>query len=342
MSRTTIRRRSVGPYDALVEIRYCGVCHSDIHTVRGEWGPVEYPLVPGHEITGVIVAVGEGVTRFRDGDRVGVGVMIDSCRKCENCVAGEEQYCDAGWIGTYGAVDRYGQVTQGGYASHIVVDENYVLRIPDTLDLAVAAPLLCAGITTYSPLAHWKVGKGARVAVIGLGGLGHMAVQIAAAMGAEVTVLSRSVAKLEDAKRLGAKHAFVATEERLKKMLRCSFDVIVSTVSTSIDLDAHLDLLRRNGTFIQLGLPQEALTVKAFSVTANRRRLAGSDFGGIAETQRMLDFCAEHRALPIIEIVAAEQLEDAYARIVSSDVRYRFVLDCGTLGGSAHAVLCGD
>ena len=328
---TTIDRRDVGTEDVLIAIRYAGICHSDIHTVRGEWGEVAYPLTVGHEIVGEVTEVGSGVTRHAVGDRVGVGCMVNSCRECENCRAGEEQYCLNGNVGTYAAVDRDGTITQGGYSTHVVVDEDFVLRVPETIPYEAAAPLLCAGITTYSPLSHWKVGPGSRVAVVGLGGLGHMAVKIAHAMGAEVTVLSQSLRKQEDGLRLGAKHYYATSDPATFEDLKNGFDLIVNTVSAPIDIDAFLGLLALNGTMVNVGAPPEALPLHVFSLFGNRRSFAGSGIGGIRETQEMLDFCAEHELAADVEVIAADRINEAYERVLTSDVRYRFVIDISTL-----------
>ncbi|RAN69496.1 alcohol dehydrogenase [Bacillus sp. SRB_336] len=327
---TTIERRDVGPHDVLIDIKFAGICHSDIHTVRGDWGPQSYPLAPGHEIAGVVAEVGSAVTRHRVGDRVGVGCMVNSCGECANCQAGEEQFCLAGNTGTYGAVDRDGTITQGGYSTHVVVTEEFVLRIPDGLELDVAAPLLCAGITTYSPLRHWGAGLGKNVAVVGLGGLGHMAVKLAHAMGATVTVLSQSLKKQEDGLRLGADHYFATSDENTFTDLAGSFDLIVNTVSAAIDINAYLQLLALDGALVNVGAPADPLPVQAFSLITGRRSFAGSMIGGIRETQEMLDFCAEHGIGAEIEVVPAGKINDAYERVLASDVRYRFVIDAAT------------
>ncbi|MGA7203245.1 MAG: NAD(P)-dependent alcohol dehydrogenase [Specibacter sp.] len=329
--QTTIERRTVGLHDVLIEIKFAGVCHSDIHTVRGDWGRQSYPLAPGHEIAGVVTEVGSAVTRHAVGDRVGVGCMVNSCGECTNCLAGEEQYCLAGNTGTYGAVDRDGTITQGGYSSHVVVTENFVVRIPDSLALDVAAPLLCAGITTYSPLRHWGAGPGKKVAVIGLGGLGHMAVKQAHAMGAEVTVLSQSLKKLEDGLRLGADHYYATSDEFTFTDLAGSFDLIINTVSAAIDINAFLQLLTLDGALVNVGAPAEPLPVQVFSLIMGRRSFAGSAIGGIRETQEMLDFCAENGIGAEIEVIPASRINEAYERVLASDVRYRFVIDAATI-----------
>ena len=330
-TRTTIERRDVGPADVLIDIAYTGICHSDIHTARGDWGPVPYPLVPGHEIAGTVAAVGAEVSKHRVGDRVGVGCFVDSCRVCDNCRAGEEQYCVQGMVNTYGGTDKEGQPTVGGYSTRIVVDEDYVLRIPEGVGLDVAAPLLCAGTTLYSPLRHWGAGPGVKVAVVGLGGLGHMGVKLAAAMGAEVTVLSQSLKKQEDALRLGAHHYAATSDEGTFERLASSFDLVVSTVSATVDLDAHLGLLRLNGTLVNVGAPEESLSVSPFSLFTNRRSLAGSSIGGTRQTQEMLDFCAEHGLGAEVEVIRGDEIDAAWERVVASDVRYRFVIDIDSL-----------
>jgi alcohol dehydrogenase (NADP+) len=329
---TKIDRRDLGPRDVLIEIKYCGICHSDIHTARGEWGSVNYPLVPGHEIAGIVADVGSEVTKFAVGDRVGVGCMVDSCGECDNCRKGEEQYCLKGNTLTYADIDKYGQRTQGGYSTHIVVTEDFVLRIPDGIELDVAAPLLCAGITTYSPLRHWGAGPGKKVAVVGLGGLGHMAVKLAHAMGAEVTVLSQSLKKKDDGLRLGAEHYYATSDPETFEKLAGSFDLIINTVSAKIDLDAYISLLALDGTLVNVGAPAEPLSLNVFSLLRQRRSFAGSVIGGIRETQEMLDFCAKHHVVPEIEVISADQIDEAYERVLASDVRYRFVIDISTMG----------
>ncbi len=328
----TIQRRDVGPKDVLIKIRYAGICHSDIHTVRGEWGPVAYPLTVGHEIVGEVAEVGAEVSKHAVGDRVGVGCMVNSCRECENCLAGEEQYCLNGNIGTYASVDRDGTITQGGYSTHVVVDEDFVLKVPESIPYEAAAPLLCAGITTYSPLRHWKAGEGTRVAVVGLGGLGHMAVKLAHAMGSEVTVLSQSLRKKDDGLRLGADHYYATSDPATFTDLARRFDLIINTVSAPLDLDAYLGLLRLNGTMVNVGAPPEALPIHVFSLFGQRTSFAGSGIGGIRETQEMLDFCAEHGIASDVEVIAADAINEAYERVLASDVRYRFVIDVSTIG----------
>ncbi len=331
LAKTTISRRAPTAEDVAIDIAYAGICHSDIHTVRDEWGAANYPLVPGHEITGYVSAVGANVTGFQVGDRVGVGVMVDSCRQCEPCLAGEENYCDEGMTDTYNSRDKYGEITQGGYSTSIVTDQHWVYAIPDGLDLAAAAPLLCAGITLYSPLKHWNVGPGTKVAVIGLGGLGHLGVQFAAALGAEVTVLSQSLAKKEDGLRLGATHYYATSDPETFASNRRKFDVILNTVSANLDLDRYLDLVSRAGTFVELGVPIEPLTFKTGNLVAPRVSVAGSMIGGVPETQEMLEFAAEHGISTEIELIQAEQINQAYERVVASDVRYRFVIDVDSM-----------
>ncbi len=329
-------RRDPGPDDVAIEIRYCGVCHSDLHIAQNDLGNTRYPIVPGHEIAGVVTAVGSNVTRFKEGDRVGVGCMVDSCRTCASCQEGLEQYCVPGMTQTYGSADPKGaevgqKITQGGYSDRITVDQNYVLRIPDSLPLDAAAPLLCAGITTYSPLRTWGVGPGSKVAVVGLGGLGHMAVKLAAAMGAEVTVLSTSNRKKADAERMGARHFLINSDTAAMQAAAEKFDLIINTVSATHEIAGHLNLLARDGTMVMLGLSTEGMPVFALPLLWRRRRVAGSLIGGIRETQEMLDFCAEHDIACDIEVIAPSQINEAYARMQKSDVRYRFVLDMAQL-----------
>jgi uncharacterized zinc-type alcohol dehydrogenase-like protein len=332
LTKTTIERRDVGPHDVAFDIKFAGICHSDIHTVKAEWGEPNYPVVPGHEIAGVVTEVGSEVTKYKVGDHVGVGCFVDSCRKCDNCKAGLQQYCtDGGMVGTYNSVGKDGVPTQGGYSTAIVVDEEYVLRIPDSIPLDKAAPLLCAGITLFSPLHHWGAGPGKKVAIVGLGGLGHMGVKIAAAMGAEVTVLSQSLKKMEDGLRLGAQHYYATSDPDTFKKLASNFDLIVNTVSANLDLGAYLSLLKTDGTLVEVGAPEGPMEVPFFPLGAFRRSLAGSMIGGIPETQEMLDFCAEHGVAPEIEVIDASYVNEAYERVISSDVRYRFVIDTATI-----------
>ncbi len=325
-------RRAVGPHDVSIEIAYCGICHSDLHQVRNEWGNSTYPMVPGHEIVGRVLEVGAQVKGFKPGDLAGVGCMVDSCRTCPSCRRDLEQFCEKGAAFSYNGTEMDRKTpTQGGYSSRIVTDEAFVLRIPASLDLAAAAPLLCAGITTYSPLRHWNTKAGDRVGVVGLGGLGHMAVKLAAAMGAEVTMLSTSKAKEADARKLGA-HGFGLTSDPATfKRLAGHFDLILDTISAPHDYNAYLGLLKVDGAMVLLGVPPEPTPVAAFPLIMGRRSLAGSLIGGIKETQEMLDFCAEHGIVSDIELIPVQQVNEAYARMLKADVRYRFVLDMGTL-----------
>ncbi|MFJ3495630.1 NAD(P)-dependent alcohol dehydrogenase [Streptomyces sp. NPDC086091] len=331
LERTTIERRPVGEFDVLIDIKFAGICHSDIHQVHEGWGEATFPMVPGHEIAGVVSEVGPGVTRHAVGDRVGVGCMVDSCRVCDNCRAGLEQYCSDGPVYTYNGVGKDGATTYGGYSEKIVVDENYVVRVPDGLSLDVAAPLLCAGITSYSPLKHWNAGPGKKVAVVGMGGLGHMGVKIAHALGAEVTVLSQSLRKKDDGLRLGADHYYATGDPATFTELAGTFDLILSTVSAPLPLDTYLSLLKTDGAFVNVGAPEEPVSLNLFSVIGGRKTLAGSGIGGIRETQEMLDFCAEPGFGAEIELIAASEINDAYERVQSSDVRYRFVIDTATI-----------
>lgn len=331
LAPTTIERREVGANDVLIQIEYAGICHSDIHTVNGDWGPQPFPVVPGHEIVGIVSEVGSDVTTLAVGDRVGVGCMVNSCGRCDACRNGDEQYCVEGMVGTYAATDHDGTTTQGGYSTHVVVDAGYVLRVPEGLDPAAAAPLLCAGITTYTPLRHWGAGPGKQVAVVGLGGLGHMAVKIAHALGAEVTVLSQSLKKQEDGLRLGADHYYATSDDGTFDELAGRFDLIVNTVSAPIDVNAYLGLLAVDGVLANVGAPPAPLAVNVFALMTSRRSLAGSMIGGIALTQEMLDFCAEHDIAAEVEVISADQVNEAYERVLASDVRYRFVIDVATL-----------
>ncbi|KAA0091482.1 NAD(P)-dependent alcohol dehydrogenase [Mycolicibacterium sp. P1-18] len=333
LTKTTIERRDVGPHDVAFDIKFAGICHSDIHTVKAEWGQPNYPVVAGHEIAGVVTEVGSDVTKYKVGDHVGVGCFVDSCRECDNCKAGLQQYCtgEGGMVGTYNATERDGTPTYGGYSQAIVVDENYVLRIPDSIPLDKAAPLLCAGITLFSPLHHWGAGPGKKVAIVGLGGLGHMGVKIAHAMGAEVTVLSQSLKKMEDGLRLGADEYYATSDPDTFTKLAGKFDLIVNTVSATLDLAAYMSLLATDGTLVEVGAPEKPMVVPFFPLGAQRRSLSGSMIGGIPETQEMLDFCAEHDIAPEIEVIAADYVNEAYERVLASDVRYRFVIDTSTL-----------
>lgn len=329
LAPTTIERRTVGPNDVLIAIEYAGICHSDIHTVNGDWGPQPFPVVPGHEIVGTVTEVGSDVTRHRAGDRVGVGCMVNSCGECAACRGGDEQYCANGTVFTYASADRDGTHTQGGYSTHVVVDADFVLSVPENLDAAAAAPLLCAGITTYAPLRRWGAGPGKQVAVVGLGGLGHMAVKIAHAMGAEVTVLSQSLKKQEDGLRLGADHYYATSDPDTFTSLAGRFDVIINTVSADLDTNAYLGLLAIDGAMVNVGAAPGPLTVNGFLLGA-RRIVTGSMIGGIALTQEMLDFCAEHGIGADIEVISADKVNEAYERVLASDVRYRFVIDAAT------------
>jgi len=332
LAPATITRREPGPTDVEIAIQFCGVCHSDIHTARSEWGPAKYPCVPGHEIVGTVTRVGSAVSKFKLGQQVGVGCLVDSCQACTNCKAGLEQYCTGGSTGTYNSPDKHtGGHTLGGYSSNIVVDQGFVLRIPEGMDLAAAAPLLCAGITTYSPLRHWKVGPGMRVGVVGLGGLGHMAVKIAHAMGAHVVLFTTSPSKVADGLKLGANEVVLSTDDAAMKQHAGSFDFILDCVSAQHDINSYLRLLTLNGTLTLVGAPEQPLPVSAFSVIAQRRSFAGSGIGGIRETQEMLDFCAEHKILPEIEMIRMDQVNEAWDRVVKQDVHYRFVIDMATL-----------
>ncbi|MGA0851048.1 MAG: NAD(P)-dependent alcohol dehydrogenase [Candidatus Nanopelagicaceae bacterium] len=321
-------RRKLGGYDIGFEIQYSGICHSDIHQAREEWGAALFPMVPGHEIVGVVTAIGAKVSRFSMGDRVGVGVFIDSCRQCENCKGGLQQYCLEGMTGTYNGYERNSeQIAFGGYSNYFVIDENYAVKVPNNLDLSAVAPLLCAGITLYSPLRHWQAQPGKRVAVMGLGGLGHMGVKFAAALGAEVTVLSHSKAKESDAKRMGAS-AFVDTKSPdWHKGLQKNFDLILNTVSADLDLEPYLSTLKTDGTLVVIGLPGKPYSVNAGTLLNGRRSIAGSMIGGIPELQEMLDFCGEHNIVSDVEVITADYINKAYERTVASDVRYRFVID---------------
>jgi len=326
----TIERREPGDFEVRIAIKFTGICHSDIHAARGEWALVNYPLVVGHEIAGIVDAVGAKVTRYSVGDRVGVGCFVDSCRECENCLAGEEQHCLPGSTSTYNSVGRDGLPTAGGYSTSIVVDENYVLRIPDGISLETAAPLMCAGITMYSPLRHWNAGPGKRVAIIGMGGLGHLGVKIASALGAEVSVLSQSLKKQEDALRLGAETCYATSDPATFEVLKGHFDLIINTVSADIDLDQYLSLLALDGTLVLVGLPPKPLTQRAWSLVSFRRNLAGSKMGGIRQTQEMLNFCAANGLGAEVEVIPATKINEAFERVLASDVRYRFVIDAGT------------
>ncbi|KRE40298.1 NAD(P)-dependent alcohol dehydrogenase [Paenibacillus sp. Soil522] len=329
--KTTIERRELRPDDIFIDIKYCGICHSDIHNAYDEWGGGMFPMVPGHEMAGVVRAVGPEVTKFYVGDRVGVGCFVDSCEKCEYCLRGEEQFCTKGVVLSYNSLDYDGNLTYGGYSQNIVVKEEFVVRIPDALDLDVASPLLCAGITTYAPLRKWNTGPGRKVAIVGMGGLGHLAVQYAHAMGAEVTVLSQSLNKKSEALELGADHYFATSDPAVFTELAGRFDLILNTVSANLDVDAYLSMLRVDGTLVNVGAPTQSDKYNVFSLIMQRRSIAGSLVGGIRETQEMLDFSAQHGIAPKIEVIRADQVDEAYERVLRSDVRYRFVIDISTL-----------
>jgi len=328
----SFERRNPGPHDVQIEIAFCGVCHSDLHFVRNDWGMSIYPMVPGHEIVGKVIRVGDHVTKYKAGDTVGIGCLVDSCRECASCKEDQEQYCTNGWVGTYSSIEKDGKsVTYGGYSNQIVCDENYVLKVSDKLPLEKVAPLLCAGITTYSPLRHWKVGPGQKVAVVGLGGLGHMAVKFAVAMGADVTVLSTHPAKEADARRLGAHNFVLTTNEAQSKSVMGTFHFILDTVSANHDYNFYLSMLRSSGSMVSVGLPSEPAHVPAFTLIFGRRSLAGSLIGGIAETQEMLDFCAEKNITADIELIAMKDINEAFIRMENADVKYRFVIDMASL-----------
>jgi uncharacterized zinc-type alcohol dehydrogenase-like protein len=324
-------RRDPGPNDVVVEIAYSGICHSDIHQVRDEWGQSIYPMVPGHEIVGHVTAVGASVTKFKKGDLAGVGVMVDSCRICENCKSEAQPYCVKGMVGTYNARDYKGELTFGGYSNNIVVDEKYTHTISPKLNLAAVAPLLCAGITTYSPLRHWNVGKGKKVGVVGLGGLGHMGLKFAHSFGAHVVQFTTSESKIEDAKKLGADEVVITKDPDALAKHAGSFDFILDCVSAQHNLNDYLNLLRLDGTLCSVGLPEQPLSIAPFSILANRRSLSGSMIGGMAETQEMLDYCAEHNIVSDIELTSIDKLPEAYERVIKGDVKYRFVIDMATL-----------
>lgn len=327
---TEIERRDPREDDVVIKIEAAGICHSDIHTIHNEWGQAHFPLAVGHEIAGTVEAVGSAVTKFKVGDRVGVGCLVNSCGECEQCAAGFENNCLNGSVGTYNSKDVDGTITQGGYAQKVTVNERFVMRIPDALDFDVAAPLLCAGITTYSPLARWGVKPGMKVAVMGLGGLGHMGVQIAAAMGAEVTVLSRNLKKADAAAKLGAARTLATTDENFFTDHRGEFDLILNTISAPISLDAYLGLLKPRGILSVVGLPPESLDVHMFSLVGGGKVLTGNNIGGIPETQEMLDFCAEHGIGAVIEKIGVDEVDAAYERVVAGDVQFRVVIDTAT------------
>lgn len=324
----TFERRDLRPTDVQMDILFCGVCHSDLHFARNEWGMTVFPIVPGHEIVGKVTAVGSSVTKYKVGDLAGIGCLVDSCRECDNCKHDLEQYCTKGWVGTYGGMERDGSgPTYGGYSKNILCHEDFVLRISDKLDLAATAPLLCAGITTYSPLRNWKVGPGMKVGILGLGGLGHMGVKFAVSMGAEVTMLSHTPSKKADAERLGAHNFVLTSEEEQVKSVGGYFDFILDTVSAQHDYNMYLGMLRTNGVMVCVGVPPAPIPVHSMSLIFGRHSLAGSLIGGIAETQEMLDFCAEHNIVSDIEMIRMEEINEAYERLLKGDVRYRFVID---------------
>ena len=328
LTQYSFERRDPRDYDVVIDIQYCGICHTDIHQVRNEWGGSTFPMVPGHEIIGVVSGIGSKVTRYKTGSRVGVGCFVDSCRKCEACRKGLEQYCIKGPVYTYNALENDGKTpTQGGYSEKIVVDENYVLSIPDNLPSDRVAPLPCAGITMYSPLMHWKAGPGKKVGIIGLGDLGHMGVKIADALGAEVTVLSHSLKKQEDGKRMGSDNFYATSDPETFKKLKGYFDLIINTLSVEIDWDQYLNLLALDGTMVVVGVPEKKTPIGAAILINARRSLAGSVIGGIKETQEMLDFCSNHNISSDIECIPIQKVNEAYERVVNSDVRYRFVID---------------
>ncbi len=336
LSPISFSRRELGAQDVLIDIQFCGVCHSDIHQARDEWGGSLFPMVPGHEITGTVNRVGSQVNRFKVGDPVGVGCMVDSCRQCKPCKSGLEQYCEEGMTGTYNSLERDGKTpTQGGYSNQIVVHQDFILQIPKNLPLDAAAPLLCAGITLYSPLMHWKAGPGQKVAIIGLGGLGHMGVKIARALGAEVTVFSHSTKKQEDAMRFGATHFYATSDSKTAletfQKLQSSFDLIINTVSSSLDWNAYLNLLKLDSTLVILGAPSTQIPLGPFPLILGRRSLAGSLIGGIQETQEMLNFCGKHNITCDIETIPIQKINEAYERVLKSDVRYRFVIQLKSL-----------
>ncbi|HTZ75731.1 MAG TPA: NAD(P)-dependent alcohol dehydrogenase [Candidatus Aquilonibacter sp.] len=329
----TFDRRQPREHDVAIGIKFCGICHSDIHQVRNEWGNSVYPMVPGHEIAGIVTAIGSKVTKFKPGDKVGVGCFVDSCRHCAQCRSNEEQYCP-GLVVTYNYRTPQGELMQGGYSEKIAVDENYVLRMPESLPLDASAPLLCAGITLYSPLKHWSAGPGKKVAIIGLGGLGHMGVKLAHAMGAEVTVLSQSLKKQADGKRMGADQYFATSDEDTFAKLQNYFDLVLNTVSSDLDWNKYLSLVNVDGTMVLLGVPEKPVPMGAFPLISGRRSLAGSMIGGIRETQEMLDFCGKHNTPAEIEMIPIQKVNEAYERILKSDVRYRFVIDMASLKAS--------
>jgi uncharacterized zinc-type alcohol dehydrogenase-like protein len=327
----SFERRDPAPKDVVIDIQYCGVCHSDIHQVRDEWGGSIFPMVPGHEIVGTVSAVGSDVTRFKPGDLAGVGVMVDSCRECASCKRGLEQYCEKGMVGTYGAKDRYGDITYGGYSNVIVTDEHFVYNVSPKLNLAAVAPLLCAGITTYSPLKHWGVGPGKKVGVVGLGGLGHMGLKFAHSLGAHVVQFTTSASKEKDARRLGADEVVLSNDPDGMARHQASFDFILDTVSAQHDILPYLSGLKLDGTLVMVGLPEKPVALPSAAICVPRRSIAGSGIGGVPETQEMLDYCADHDIVSDVEVIPIQQINEAFERVLKSDVKYRFVIDMASL-----------
>jgi alcohol dehydrogenase (NADP+) len=327
----SFRRRDPGSKDVVIDIEYCGVCHSDIHQVRDEWGGSIFPMVPGHEIVGTVSAVGKEVTRLKPGDTAGVGVMVDSCRTCASCKRGLEQYCEKGMVGTYGAKDRYGDITYGGYSDVIVTDEHFVYAVSPNLDKAAVAPLLCAGITTYSPLKHWDVGRGKKVGVVGLGGLGHMGLKFAHSLGAHVVQFTTSTSKVKDALRLGANEVILSNDPDAMGKQKASFDFILDTVSAQHDIGPYLSMLKLDGTLVMVGLPEKPIALSPGTLCMPRRSIAGSGIGGVPETQEMLDYCAKHNIVSDVEVIPIQQINEAFERVLKSDVKYRFVIDMASL-----------
>lgn len=331
--KTTITRREPGPTEVFFEVKYAGICHSDIHTAREEWGPAKFPLVPGHELAGIVTQVGDEVTKFKVGDKVGVGCFVDSCGECENCRNGQEMFCtstDKPAVFTYNSIGRDGKPTDGGYSQGITVEQDYVVHIPEEIPFEKAAPLLCAGITTYSPLKRWGAGPGRKVAVIGMGGLGHVGVQIAAAMGAEVSVISRTRSKEADGKKFGATNYYATEEEGTVEKLKGQFDLMLCTISADSNMDEYISMLKIGGALVDVGLPENPTKLHLAGLIMGNKALAGSSIGGIAETQEMLDFCAEHQVAPQVEIISGEDITGAYDKVVDSKVRYRYVIDTST------------
>jgi uncharacterized zinc-type alcohol dehydrogenase-like protein len=327
----SFERRDPGPTDVVIDIEYCGVCHSDIHQVRDEWGGSIFPMVPGHEIVGTVSAVGNEVTRLKPGDTAGVGVMVGSCRECASCKRGLEQYCEKGMVGTYGAKDRHGDITYGGYSDVIVTDEHFVYAISSKLNKAAVAPLLCAGITTYSPLKHWDVGRGRKVGVVGLGGLGHMGLKFAHSLGAHVVQFTTSSSKKKDAMRLGADEVVLSNDPDAMAKQKASFDFILDTVSAQHDIAPFLSMLKLDGTLVMVGLPEKPVALPSMAICVPRRSIAGSGIGGVPETQEMLDYCAEHNIVSDVEVIPIQQINEAFERVLKSDVKYRFVIDMASL-----------